>query len=53
MEAKVGRHTVTVRSTKVDNSKIKPVEVKPGNNLIDIACTPNSPKSKPPQNDDP
>lgn len=40
--AKVGRHTVTIRSTKVDNSKIKPAEVKPGKNRIDIECTPRS-----------
>ena len=50
--AKVGRHTVTVRSTKVDNSKIKPAEVKPGNNLIDIECTPKSQKSAQPASDD-
>jgi hypothetical protein len=42
--AKVGRHAVTIHSTKVDNSLLKPVEVKPGNNLIDIECPPKAKK---------
>lgn len=37
--AKIGKHTITVRSAKVDNSKIAPAEIKPGKNHIDIECT--------------
>ena len=40
--AKIGKHTITVRSAKVDNSKIAPAEIKPGKNRIDIECTANS-----------
>lgn len=41
--AKVGRHTVTVRSSRVDNSRLEPVEVKAGSNVIDLKCEPGSP----------
>lgn len=37
--AKIGKHTITIRSAKVDNSKIAHAEVKPGKNLFDIECT--------------
>lgn len=40
--AKVGRHNVTIHSKKVDNSKLKPVEVKAGKNLMSIECVPSS-----------
>lgn len=36
--AKVGKHTITVRSGRVDNSQLKPVEIKPGKNVINIEC---------------
>ncbi len=36
--AKVGQHTVTVRSGKVDNSQLKPVEIKPGKNVVNLKC---------------
>lgn len=50
--AKIGQHTITVHSTKVDNAKLKPVEIKPGKNLIDIECTRSSSKAKPSRDDD-
>ena len=40
--AKVGRHNITVHSKKVDNSKLKPVEVQAGTNLINIECVTRS-----------
>jgi hypothetical protein len=40
--AKLGKHTITVRSAKVDNSKIPPAVIKPGKNRIDIPCTANA-----------
>ena len=36
--AKVGKHTITVRSGNVDNSQLKPVEIKKGRNVVDIQC---------------
>jgi hypothetical protein len=36
--AKVGKHTIMVRSGKIDNSQLKPVEIKPGRNVINIEC---------------
>ena len=43
--AKVGKHKVMVRSGKVDNSKLKPVEIKPGKNVINIECVAKPPKT--------
>lgn len=50
--AKVGKHTISVRSTKVDNAAFKPVEIQPGPNVVNIECTPNSRKSTEAQGDD-
>lgn len=50
--AKVGRHIITVRSTKLDNSKIQPAEIKAGKNHIDIDCTPNSRRNDQPTDDE-
>ena len=36
--AKIGKHTITVRSGKIDNSQLKPVEIKAGKNVINIEC---------------
>jgi len=43
--AKVGKHTITIRSGKVDHSKLKPVEIKPGKNVINIECVSKPAKS--------
>lgn len=44
--AKVGKHTITVRSGKIDNSQLKPVEIKPGKNVINIECVAKSGQSQ-------
>ena len=44
--AKVGQHKITVRSGKVDNSQLKPVEIKPGKNVINIECVAKPVNSK-------
>lgn len=43
--AKVGKHTIMVRSGKVDNSKLTPVEIKRGRNVINIECVAKPPKT--------
>jgi len=45
--AKVGKHTVSVRSGKVDNSQLKPVEIKRGKNVINIECVAKSRNATP------
>jgi hypothetical protein len=40
--AKIGRHKIMVSSSKVDNSRLEPVEVKAGRNVINIECKPKS-----------
>ena len=45
--ARIGKHKVSVHSTKVDHSLLKPVDVQLGPNVINIECTPNSQKPTP------
>ena len=49
--AKVGKHTIMVRSGKVDNSKLQPIEIKPGKNVINIDCAAKPPKSGNPKDE--
>jgi len=51
--AKVGKHKITVKSSQVDNSKVAPVEVKPGSNVIDIECEPATNDKTPAKVDEP